>query len=67
MLTLSRHIFSNQEWHTILQMHLDSGPIWYLAHPYVKIFALPRLEEKHIVAVVEFSKLIELVELCLRV
>lgn len=39
---------------TILQMHLDSRPIRRLAHPDIKILSLPRLEEKHIVAVVEF-------------
>ena len=48
-------------------MHLDSGPIGCLAHPYVKILALSRLKEKHIVAVVELSELIELVELRLGV
>lgn len=48
--------------HTILQMHLDSRPVRGFTHPYVEIFALSRLEEEHIVAIVEFGKLIELIE-----
>ena len=52
-------------------MHLDSRPIRGFTHPYVEIFALSGLEEEHIVAIVEFGKLIELikfglgVELCI--
>jgi hypothetical protein len=52
---------------TILDMHFDSRPIWWLAYPCVQILALARLEEEDIVAVVEFGELIELVELCLGV
>lgn len=48
-------------------MHLNSRSIWRLAHPCVQIFALARLEEKNIVAVVEFSELVQLVELGLGV
>ena len=52
-------------------MHLDSRPIRGFTHPYVEIFALSRLEKEHIVAIVQFGKLIELikfglgVELCI--
>lgn len=48
-------------------MHLDSRPIRSFTHPYVEIFALSRLEKEHIVAIVKFGKLIELVEFGLRV
>ncbi len=47
---------------TILQMHLDSRPIWGFTHPYVEIFALSRLEKEHIIAIVKFGKLIELIK-----
>ena len=43
-------------------MHLDSRPIRGFTHPYVEIFALSGLEEEHIVAIVKFGKLIELVK-----
>ena len=48
-------------------MHLDSRPIRCFAHPDVQIFTLPCFKKKHIVAVVEFSKFVELVELSLGV
>ena len=48
-------------------MHLDSRPIWGFTHPYIEIFALSRLEKEHIVAIVKFGKLIELIEFGLRV
>ena len=50
---------------TVLEMHLHSWSIRCFANPYVQILAFPGLEEKHIIAVVEFSQLIELVKLCL--
>ena len=43
-------------------MHLDGRPIRGFTHPYVEIFALSRLEKEHIVAIVEFGELVELVE-----
>lgn len=43
-------------------MHFDSRPIRGFTHPYVEIFALSRLEKEHIVAIVKFSKLIELIK-----
>ena len=41
--------------HTVLQMHLDGRSIGCFAHPYIEILALPRFEEEHVVAVVEFG------------
>ena len=52
-------------------MHLDCRPIRSFTHPYIEIFTLSRLEKQHIVAVVKFGELIELikfglgVELCI--
>ena len=43
-------------------MHFDGRPIWSFTHPYVEIFALSRLEEEHIIAIVEFGELIELIK-----
>ena len=43
-------------------MHLDGRPIRGFTHPYVEIFALSRLEEEHIIAIVEFGELIELIK-----
>lgn len=48
-------------------MHLDSRPVRGFTHPYIEIFALSRLEKEHIVAIVKFGKLIELIEFGLRV
>lgn len=48
-------------------MHLDGRPIGRFAQPHVQVLALARLEEQHIVAVVELGKLIKLVELRLGV
>ena len=48
-------------------MHLDSRPVRGFTHPYIEIFALSRLEKEHVVAIVKFGKLIELVEFGLRV
>lgn len=50
---------------TILKMHLDCWPIRRFAHPYVEIFALPRLEEQNVVAIIQLGKFVELVKLCL--
>ncbi len=50
---------------TILKMHLDSRSIRRFAHPYVEIFALPRLKEQNVIAIVQLGKFVELVELCL--
>lgn len=50
---------------TILKVHLDCWPIGGLAHPYVEVLALPCFEEEHVVAIVKFCELIELVKLCL--
>lgn len=44
-------------------MELDGRSIRNLTQPHVKILSLPCLEEKYIVAVVEFCQLIELVQL----
>ena len=52
---------------TILQVHLDGRPIRRLAHPNVQVFPLARLEEEHIVAIVELGQLVQLVELGFRV
>lgn len=48
---------------TVLKMHFHRRAIGSLAHPYVQVLAFAGLKKKHIVAVVEFSKLIELVQL----
>ena len=49
-------------------MHLDSRPVRGFTHPYIEIFALSRLEKEHIVAIIKFGKLIELIEfgLCVK-
>jgi hypothetical protein len=52
---------------TVLDVHLDGRSVWRLAHPCVQIFAFPCLKEEHIVAIVEFGKLVELVQFCLGV
>lgn len=44
-------------------MHFDCRPIWRFAHPYVKVFAFSGFEEEHVVAIIEFSKFVELIEL----
>ena len=43
-------------------MHLHGRPIRGFTHPYVEVFTLSRLEEEHIIAIVEFGELIELVK-----
>ena len=43
-------------------MHFDGGTIGRFAHPYVKVFSLPRFEKEYVVAIVEFGKLIKLIE-----
>lgn len=43
-------------------MKLDCRTIGDFAQPHVQIFALPRFEEKNVVAVVELSQLIELAQ-----
>jgi hypothetical protein len=53
---------------TILHVHLNCRPIRCLAHPKVEILSiLPCLEEDHIVAVIKFGELVQLVELRFRV
>lgn len=52
---------------TILHVKLDGRPVWRFAHPKVQVLALPRLEEEHIVAVVEFGQLVQLVQFRLRI
>ena len=47
----------------ILQVHLDGGTIWCLAHPGIEILAFSCFEEQDVVAVVQFGKLVELVQL----
>ena len=43
-------------------MQLDSRPVRGFTHPYIEIFAFSRLEKEHIIAIVKFGKLIELIE-----
>jgi len=43
-------------------MHLDSGAVGRFAHPRIQILAFPGFEEEHIVAVVELSELVQLVQ-----
>ena len=50
---------------TVLEVKFHSWSIGRFAHPYVEVFPLPRFEEQDVVAIVEFSKLVELIELCL--
>jgi hypothetical protein len=38
----------------VLEVHLDGGAVWRLAHPAVQILAFPGLKEDDVVAVVEF-------------
>ena len=47
---------------TILDMHLDSRAIGNFAQPNVEVLSFPGLEEKNIVAVVEFSELVQLAQ-----
>lgn len=49
--------------HTILHVELDCRSIGRFAHPHVKILPLASFKEEHIVAVVQLSKLIQLIEL----
>lgn len=46
---------------TVLHVHLNCRSVGRLAHPQVKILPLPGLEEKHIVAVIQLSKFVQLV------
>ena len=48
-------------------MQFDGGTVGWLAYPDVQVFALTRFEKEHIIAVVEISELVQLVELCFRV
>ena len=48
-------------------MHLDGGAIRCFGYPYVEIFALSRLEKKHVITVIELSELIELIQFRLSV
>lgn len=43
-------------------MHFNSRAVGRFAHPYVEVLSLARFEEENIVAIVEFGKLIKLVE-----
>jgi hypothetical protein len=52
---------------TILHVHLDRRSIGRLAHPKIEILSFSSLEEKYVVAVVEFGEFIQLVELRFRV
>lgn len=52
---------------TILNVHLDCRAVWHLARPHIKILSFPRLEEENIVAVVQFSQLVQLIQLRFRV
>lgn len=49
---------------TILHVHLNCWSIGGFAHPQVQVLALSCFEKKDVVAVVELSKFVELVELC---
>lgn len=48
-------------------MQFHRGTVGCFGEPDVKVLALARLEEEHVVAVVEIGELVELVELRLRV
>jgi hypothetical protein len=48
-------------------MHLDRRAVRRFAHPCIQILAFSGLEEEDVVAVVEFSELVQLVELRLGV
>lgn len=48
-------------------MHLHRGPVGHLARPHVQVLALARLEEEHVVAVVQLRELVELIQLRLGV
>jgi hypothetical protein len=48
-------------------VHLDGGSVWCFAHPGVQILAFSCFEEKNIVAVVQLSELVELIQLGLSV
>lgn len=50
---------------TVLEVELDGRSVGDLAQPHVKILSFPSLEEKNIVAVVDFGQLVELVQLSL--
>ena len=45
-------------------MHLYRRSIGRLAHPYVEIFPFPCFEKEDVIAIVELSQFIQLVELC---
>lgn len=44
-------------------MHFNRRAIGSLAHPYVQVLAFAGFKKKHIVAIVQFCKLIELIQL----
>jgi hypothetical protein len=48
-------------------MHLDGWTVGCFAHPRIQILAFPGFEEENIVAVVELSELVQLVQLGLGV
>ena len=48
---------------TVLKVHLDRRPIGRFAHPDIKIFAFSGFEKQHIIAVVQFSQLVQLIQL----
>jgi hypothetical protein len=52
---------------TVLRIKLDRRPVRDLAEPHVQVLSFPRLEEEHVVAVVELGQLVELVQLGLGV
>ena len=53
---------------TVLEVHLDRRSIGRLAHPYIEVLSFPRLKKYYVVAIVEFRKLVELVQfgLCIK-
>lgn len=44
-------------------MHLDRRTIGRFAHPDIKVLAFSGFEKKHIIAVIQFGKLIQLIQL----
>jgi hypothetical protein len=50
-----------EEARTVLHVHLYGRSIGRLAHPEVQILSFSSLEEKYIVAIVQFCQLVQLV------
>ena len=48
-----------------MKVHFDGWSVRGSTHPNIEIFALPRLEKKDVIAIVEVGKLIKLVKFCL--